>query len=492
MHAPNQPCAGTKRFATSVAVAGLTLATAVLVGCEPPASTPPTAEHSHTSTDTRAPVPTNRIDIPPAVRGNLGVTFATVERRNVESTLRLPGSFETIPSARRDYATAMAGRVQLLVKQFEAVSAGTPLYRLDAPQWREVQQSIATAAATLQQARATVDAMAPIQAAHHRHEATLQASVDLWTVRLEELDAIRQAGGGRLGDRNAARASLALAKAELADVQERDAELVAEQISAEANLGAARADLDLCLNAAAALLDMSTDTIKALVPTTEGPQPRWRLIETIEVQALRSGVVSVLDATDGSWVDAHATVLQVVDPDALRFHAVGLQSDLDVLRDGLPARIINPDSAGPTTDTPMSGPLQLGLGGDASDRTINVFVTPDGLASWARPGVSAQLEVVTDSSSTSELAIPLSAVQKDGLQRVIFRRDPNNPDVAIRVDADLGRNDGRWVEVLSGLADGDEVVLDGGFQLMLATSTGGGHAKGGHFHADGTWHEGEH
>jgi hypothetical protein len=33
-------------------------------------------------------------------------------------------------------------------------------------------------------------------------------------------------------------------------------------------------------------------------------------------------------------------------------------------------------------------------------------------------------------------------------------------------------------------------VLDGGFQLMLATS--GSIQQGGHFHSDGTFHEGEH
>ena len=48
----------------------------------------------------------------------------------------------------------------------------------------------------------------------------------------------------------------------------------------------------------------------------------------------------------------------------------------------------------------------------------------------------------------------------------------------------------RIVIVLSGLRDGDEVVLDGGFQLMLATS--GSVQQGGHFHADGTFHEGAH
>ena len=90
----------------------------------------------------------------------------------------------------------------------------------------------------------------------------------------------------------------------------------------------------------------------------------------------------------------------------------------------------------------------------------------------------------------SELAIPMAAVQQDGLIPVIFRRDPENPNQAIRMEADLGMDDDRWVAVLSGLRDGDEVVLDGGFQLMLATS--GTIQKGGHFHADGTYHEGEH
>jgi hypothetical protein len=109
---------------------------------------------------------------------------------------------------------------------------------------------------------------------------------------------------------------------------------------------------------------------------------------------------------------------------------------------------------------------------------------------WAKPGVTAQLEIITDSTSTPELAIPIAAVQQDGLNPIIFRRAIDNPNEAIRMSADLGLNDGRWVAILSGLTDGDEVVLDGGFQLMLATS--GSIQKGGHFHSDGTFHEGEH
>jgi hypothetical protein len=40
--------------------------------------------------------------------------------------------------------------------------------------------------------------------------------------------------------------------------------------------------------------------------------------------------------------------------------------------------------------------------------------------------------------------------------------------------------------VNSGVKEGDEVVLEGVYELKLA---GGGKATGGgHFHADGTWH----
>ena len=164
-----------------------------------------------------------------------------------------------------------------------------------------------------------------------------------------------------------------------------------------------------------------------------------------------------------------------------------------MLRDGLQVNIVppTPTSAGNAVElqNTMHGTLQLGLTGDANDRTIDLYVTPENLSSWAKPGVTAQLEIITDSTLSPELAIPLASVQQDGLTPIIFRRAPDNPNEAIRMEADLGLNDGRWVAILSGIADGDEVVLDGGFQLMLATS--GSIQKGGHFHSDGTFHEGE-
>ena len=77
----------------------------------------------------------------------------------------------------------------------------------------------------------------------------------------------------------------------------------------------------------------------------------------------------------------------------------------------------------------------------------------------------------------------------DGTAALYFRRDPKDKNKVIRTEADLGLTDGRWVVVASGVKEGDEVVVGGNYQLMLASS--GAAPKGGHFHADGTFHEGK-
>ncbi len=457
------------------------LAIIALQGCNNSATNVP-AEPTETSSTS---IPSNRVAIPSAVRANLGITFATVERRKLQDTLRAPGRFEYLPSAKREYRTMLNGKIELLVTQFEHIKEGTPLYRIDSPQWREMQQSIAGYIATVQQLEAKMEMFHPLFLAHEQHEYSIKVTVEMWAEMLQKLEAIQGSGGGSLREVTAARAAHSAAQAELADLREKDAQLDASYAETVAALRSAKITSEIALASAASMLDIQ-------IP--EDNPKWWRDISSIEVVASTFGIVELLNITNGAWVDAQTNVLTVVQPDKLRFHASGLQSDLGVLRDGLQVNIVppTPTSAGNAVDlqNTMQGTLQLGLTGDVNDRTIDLYVTPETLSLWAKPGVTAQLEIITDSTSTPELAIPIAAVQQDGLTPIIFRRAPDNPNEAIRMAADLGLNDGRWVAILSGLTDGDEVVLDGGFQLMLATS--GSIQKGGHFHSDGTFHEGEH
>lgn len=431
----------------------------------------------------------NLVSIPAAVRSNLGITFVTVERRRIEQTLRVPGRFEYLPTARREYRTALPGRVELLVDQFDRVDAGDALYLIDSPAWREHQERLTEALASIERLRTRLASYGPLREAHRTHERQLEETIAIRRERVEQLGSLADAGGGRRPELIAARDAVSTAEAELAEVLEKEATLEADEAEARADLAAAEARFDFLLDAASSIVREPVDALLA----QDGHHPRWRSVERIEVRAEARGVVDTIEITNGAWATQESAVLSIVQPDRLRFRASGLQSDLGVLRDGLRARIVppTPTAAGravPLTQT-MSGTLSLGLSGDPIARTLDLFVVPEDLRAWARPGVSAHVEIVTDETASPVLAIPLAAVQRDGLSPVVFRRNPRNPNEVERMEADLGTDDGRWVALLSGVREGDEVVLDGAFQLMLATS--GTVQKGGHFHSDGTFHEGE-
>jgi hypothetical protein len=207
------------------------------------------------------------------------------------------------------------------------------------------------------------------------------------------------------------------------------------------------------------------------------------------VRAAGAGRVAMLAVAPGARVGEGDLVVAVVDPAAIRFRGHALQADLARFREGAEAAIVAPSADALRERAPMAARLALALEADPDARSIDVLATPAALADWARAGVAASLEVVL-AGGAGELAVPAAAVVTDGAKRYLFRRDPKDPDRAIRIDADLGATDGRFVEVLSGLREGDEVVVEGARQLLLAM--GGGDAKGGHFHSDGTFHAEDH
>ena len=441
------------------------------------------------------PTDPNRIAVPAAVRQNLGITFAKVERRAIENTLRAPGRFELLPSAHAEYHTAIAGRVELHVRELEHVVEGQPLYTLRSLSLHGIQERLAGAEADMLRLKAELDAYPKLQAAHTRHESMLEVSIGIGETRVEQLQKMSDAGGGRSIELINARASLATAQAELAGAQETEAELDINFTRNQLALASQTQLFEILLNTLTSDTGISRDDLLAEITAPNGAKgPAWHSLNEVVVKAHGDGRVETLGETTGAWVDERTIILTTVRTDQLRFRAKGLQSDLGVLRDGLTASIVTASTPAATSNAaaaaPMIGTLEIGLGADPASRTIDLVVRPETLAPWARPGVTAQLEIQLDGDTSQELAIPMSAVRQDGLHAVFFRRNPKNLSEVIRIEGDFGSNDGRWISVLSGLRDGDEVVLDGSFQLMLATS--GTQQKGGHFHADGTFHEDGH
>jgi hypothetical protein len=218
--------------------------------------------------------------------------------------------------------------------------------------------------------------------------------------------------------------------------------------------------------------------------------PRLEALATapaLTIHAQRAGIVEPQVAITGTRVEDGAALIATLDPTRVRLRASAPQGDLTLFTGTKPARIV------PSVDTwktALPARIALGLEADPALRTQDVVAWPQPtegtpLPPWARPGVGALLEIET-ASGEGELSIPVAATIRDGLDTIIFRRDPADADKVIRLVADLGINDGTWVEVLSGVAKDDQVVVEGIYQLKLS---GAGKAQlGGHFHSDGSFH----
>lgn len=425
--------------------------------------------------------PSNRIDVPQAVRKNLGIEFTPVERRHVTSTLRLPAQVKLLPSATQHYRAPLAGRVSLQVEPLQQVKAGDLLYTLDSHEWRDLQRELGSVTNTLTVTEAQLDAMSPLAAACEEHERSLIVAHDVTTGYVASLQRAEQQVGGQ-GEKLAnAQIDQAKLSAQIAEASEKHTETQTRIKELTAKLASQREQIDLLLSGAAATLNIDKVTLSATTSGTVG----WRALAIVEVRATQTGVVDQIEAANGDLIDRHGAVLRTLDPSKVRCHARALQSDIGDLRDGLQATIVPVGKVSATAR--VAARIQLGPSGDARTRTIDVFAMPtDKQLQFVRPGMAVFVEVVTATSKTSELAIPKSCVLPDGLDRVFFRRDPKDKDKVIRIVGDFGRDNGQWIEVLSGIKDGDEIVAAGAFELVLASSNS--MPKGGHFHADGTWH----
>jgi multidrug resistance efflux pump len=464
---------------TKMSVACLVLALGAFAGCKEEPKKAGVEEHAKAAV-------TNRVEIGPLVRQNLGVTFAKVESRAVTRTLRVPGTFELLPTARREYRTPAAGKVELLVEQYQKVEAGAVLYRVDSPRWREIQEQLIEAESAVKLAQAAVESIGPMIKAHETHHAEVEKAVELWTKRLEQFEKLFAAGGARGDEVIQAKASLASARAQLTETLEGEVELAGKKAEGAARQEAAKARQAVLMESAASLTGKTSTQLAAV----KDGKPAWQGISHIDVVAQSAGVVEKLDVVTGAWVDANALVLVSVQPELVRFRASAMQSDIGRLTDGMDASVVAPQGGGFGSAAAIHGLLTRAPTADGERRTIELVMTPKKLENWARPGIAGYLEVVTSGSAAAELAVPMACVVRDGTQALIFRRDPADPNKAIRMPADLGPDDGRWVVIKSGIKEGDEVVQDGVYQLMVATS--GSITKGGHFHSDGTFHEGNH
>ncbi len=425
--------------------------------------------HDHAE-DEFAPI-VDDISVPPSVRENLGIEFVTVERRVVQSTVRVPGQFELRPEARRDYHVMLSGRIDLSVAQFQEVAAGDVLFRLDSPEWHKMKSDLAASMNAMKRSHAD------LAVAEARSQEALE-SIEFLEQRITNL-----------AEANVRRVELEAARAEKRNMLPR---LQAEVAAAQTQFDAAHTDYDVFLNRAASVSGVPRAQLGEVDDGhghMDHNEPPWQTINLLTFRAESPGIIDVMAITNRGWAEAGVLVLSTIDPSNIRFHADALQSDIAIFETGQAARIVPPQGSSIPLGDAVEGQVTVGYQAHPDQRTIPLFMDPPMLPSWAKPGIRAYLEVVTRGDEAAVMAIPEGAVIRDGLNKIFFLRDRDDPDTVIRVTAYLGASDGRWIEVKSGIELGDEVVLGGVYPLMLASSQSSEIQAGGHYHPDGTFHE---
>lgn len=446
---------------------------ALLAGCAPGADPQqPQAE---------PPAITNRIELSPHVEQNLGITYETATRGVLGVWQTVPGQLE-VPENRRWTLRAPArARLESTAARWQMVRAGDEVARLTSPDLQHTQHEIEHAERTYE--RATNEAAAArerlaesaVQLAETREFE--RASGD----RLAELKQLREGGNALLAREllEAQQLATEASRVRLEAAIAHDA-LVARIANVELEAHHASHKVLEGLNELSILTGMPADELMQ----REGAEPRWHVIQGLTVQSPADGVVVELLAAAGETVDASAPLALIYDPSELRFRGNLPEGDVGRMSAGDLVRLEFPSPHLAPIDTELNAPPPVA---DPETRMIHLeAVVPNDDGKLAH-GLSVLAHVRVGTSAHEEVLLPSRCVVFDGLEAIVFRRDPDDSDAVIRTPVELGSRGTDRVEVLAGVLAGDQVVADGIHQLRQSGM--GRTPQGGHVHADGTWHE---
>ena len=438
-------------------------------------------DHPHPETDANKtdPTVTNRIELPPEVVANLGITFASASRGKVGSWLSVPGELYVPGTHRWKLRTPASGRIVSIVAKWKKVAAGEVIAEIRSSQLRHAQQQLSEALSRGEIARENAQ-----RAKARAHQGTLQRKfvTQLQSASFKRFNDLKKLNENTnsfaarellAAQREFTEATQAAMDSSIQSNKLREDEFEKDLLSKQAQL-----KIDESLEALSLL---SGRTLEELMETRDGAEV-WKTIESIEIRAPAPGTIVDVFATQGENLDKNQPLALILDPSELRFQGWVPEGDLPLLKNDAPVRINLPGDL-PAVTTSLLGPRPV-----AEEKTRRIAVgarvpNPD---EKLPDGLSATAQVLVKESANEEVLLPLNCIVNDGLEKIVFRRDPEKTSVVIRTPVEIGLSGGGFVEVISGLLAGDAVVEQGKHQLK---QTGKGKApKGGHFHADGTWH----
>ncbi|WP_373530840.1 efflux RND transporter periplasmic adaptor subunit, partial [Nostoc sp.] len=396
----------------------------------------------------------------------LGIKVEPVQRQRLAIGIKTTGQIETLPNQKVEVTTPIEGAkvVELLVEPGASVKLGQPVAIVTSPGLVtlrvESQDKLAQGQADLQQAEADLRLA---QQNYERYQqiatseiAQAQSQVDF---AQEKYNKDKQlATEGALPQRNAleSQTQLAQAKAELTKANSRR-----DVIAAENQLKRAQASVQL----AKSNINRSNTSYQTRLAQL-GNLPNAKGLVT--VTAPISGKVADREVTIGqTFNDAGGKLMTIVNDSRLFATANIYEKDLNKVRNG--QRVTLKVASMP--ERTFSGRIsRIGTLVEGETRVVPVQAEIENSSGQLKPGMFAELEVLTDQTSSAISAIPNSAVVDANGKKVVYVQNGNAYQT---IEVTLGQTSGDMVEVKSGLFEGDMIVTQRAPQLYAQSLRGG-------------------
>jgi cobalt-zinc-cadmium efflux system membrane fusion protein len=249
--------------------------------------------------------------------------------------------------------------------------------------------------------------------------------------------------------------------------------LVGERIAPQRELQQADADLA----AAESGVDAAATGLAALGvgPTVPGGQD----VSSLVLRAPIAGVVLDREALLGQAVDPANTLVRIAGLDRVWLVVQAFERDAVRVRRGTTARVVFPAFPGQARTGRVTW---IGQRVSPDAHTMPVRIELPNTDRALRPGMTASAQVPLANTLGRVLSVPAPALQRLADAWVVFiPRGDDEWHFEVRT-VGRGRDLGAAVEILSGLAVGDRVVVDGSFVLKAEAEKARGGAVAAHTH----------
>lgn len=405
------------------------------------------------------------IEVDTATAERIGLKVEPVTRQSLAFGVQATGQIEASPSRRVEVTNPVGGTVvRLLVEPGDTVEAGQPLAVITSGELAELRvtalENSAERQGDVQQAQANLRLA---QQSYDRQQQIAQTAIDQATTELrvaqEQYDRDKElTEQGAIPRREflESEAHLASARNALTEAESR-----LEVLEARTEVERAQTAVQVAQSRA----QLSAGTYKTrLQQLGAEANPDG----TITIKAPIAGTIADREVTLGQSAEDAGTILMTIVDDRVVLATANIyEKDLNQVSQGQPVRV----TVSGLPNQMFEGRLTtIGSIVEGNSRVVPVKAELDNADGSLKPGMFAELEVLTERTPEPVLVIPQSALVEANGQQLVFVQNGNTFQP---VEITLGRQAGNLVEVKSGLFDGDRIVTQRANQLYTQSLRGG-------------------